>query len=79
MNAVVRDRNRDLDIRPMAGGLGAEITGFDFGAPISDERFDAVSAAFLEWQVLVFSSGEVRAGATGRVRPALRRGYRFTS
>ena len=63
-----------LDLEPLPGGLGAEITGFDFGAPISDERFAAVHAAFLEWQVLVFAGREVPPEGSGRVRSPFRRG-----
>ena len=50
---------RDFDLRPLPASLGAEITGFDFGVPMSDRRFAAVRDAFLEWQVLVFSGEEV--------------------
>ena len=59
MNTPASERGSDLELRPLPGGLGAEITGFDFGAPIPDERFAAVRAAFLEWQVLVFSGEAV--------------------
>ena len=59
MNALASAREPDFDLRPLPGGLGAEITGFDFGAPIPSGRFDAVHGAFLRWQVLVFSSDEV--------------------
>ena len=62
LNTTSHERGTDLELRPLSGGLGAEITGFDFEAPISDERFAAVHAAFLEWQVLVFSGNEVPPG-----------------
>ena len=62
MNTPAPARGADFDLRPIPEGLGAEITGFDFGAPMSSERFGAVHRAFLEWQVLVFSSGEVPPG-----------------
>ena len=72
LNTTSHERGTDLELRPLPGGLGAELTGFDFGAPISDERFAAVHAAFLEWQVLVFSGNEVPPG--GQVEFARRFG-----
>ena len=59
MNAAARARGDGLDLRPLPGGLGTEVAGFDFGAPMTDERFATLHAAFLEWQVLVFSGEEV--------------------
>ena len=59
MSAARAARRPDFNLDPLPGGLGAEITGFDFGAPMSDERFAALHDAFLEWQVLVFSGKEV--------------------
>ena len=59
MSTPATARQTDFDLRPLPGGLGAEITGFDFDAPIPEERFAAVRAAFLEWQVLVFTGSEV--------------------
>ncbi len=67
MNATPIPRRPDFDLKPLAGGLGAEISGFDFGAPIANERFAAVRAAFLEWQVLVFSGEEGPPGGPGEV------------
>ena len=62
MNEAKHALGPGVDLRPLPGGLGAEITGFDFEAPTSDECFAAVRAAFLEWQVLVFSGDEVPPG-----------------
>ena len=59
MNTPATARGTDLDLRLLPGGLGAEIAGFDFGAPMSDERFAAIHTAFLERQVLVFEGNEV--------------------
>lgn len=45
MTADPHLRGLNLDLRPLPGGLGAEIAGFDFGAALSGERFDAVRRA----------------------------------
>jgi taurine dioxygenase len=41
-----------LDVRKMAGALGALITGVDLAQPVDDETFAAIRAAFLEHQVI---------------------------
>ncbi|HEX7095372.1 MAG TPA: TauD/TfdA family dioxygenase, partial [Acidimicrobiales bacterium] len=43
-----------LDIRKLAGALGAEVRGIDLATPLTDEQFDAIRAALLEHLVLFF-------------------------
>lgn len=43
-----------LDIKPLAGALGAEIRGVDLGRPLSDGDFAAVKSAWLDYQVIIF-------------------------
>lgn len=45
--------HQDLDIRPLAGALGAEVLGVDL-TRLDRAGFDAVRQAFLDHQVLVF-------------------------
>ena len=54
MNAVVPPpaQAERLDLRPLPGGLGAAIDGFDFGAPLSGERFDAAYDTATERRVI---------------------------
>ncbi len=51
--SLPQTRAVDLDIRPLAGAIGAEVVGLDLGA-IEAETFAAVRAAWLEHHVLVF-------------------------
>jgi taurine dioxygenase len=44
---------RFLDINPVAGSLGAEVSGVDLGS-ITDEVFDEIYRAFLEFQAVIF-------------------------
>ncbi len=43
-----------LDIRPLAGALGAEIAGTDLSQPLDDAVFAEIHRAFLDHQVIVF-------------------------
>jgi len=43
-----------LDIRPIAGSIGAEIQGVDLSAPIGDDTFADMHDAFLEHLVIFF-------------------------
>ncbi len=52
-----------LSVRPCESGLGAEISGVDLNAGLSDAVFQAVRRAFLEYQLLIFSDQEVSPGS----------------
>ena len=43
-----------VEVKPVAGALGAEITGVDLSGALSNEAFDAVHQAFLDHQVIFF-------------------------
>jgi taurine dioxygenase len=43
-----------LDIREIAGAIGAEIYGVDLSSPISNDTFKAIHRAFLEYLVIFF-------------------------
>lgn len=44
---------------PLAGSVGAQVTGVDLGKPLDDETFAAVHKAFLHHLVLVFREQEI--------------------
>ncbi|MCG8547457.1 MAG: TauD/TfdA family dioxygenase [Alphaproteobacteria bacterium] len=43
-----------IDVKPMAGGCGAEIEGVDLSAPMDDATFAEINRAFLDHQVIFF-------------------------
>ena len=43
-----------LDITPIAGALGAEISGVDLSGEISNAAFDEIHQAFLDHHVIFF-------------------------
>ena len=47
-------RSHRLDVRPVAGAIGAEITGVDLGGEIDDETIAAIRRAWLDHQVVFF-------------------------
>ena len=44
---------RFFEVHPVAGSLGAEITGIDLGA-LDDEKFGEVYRAFVKYQAIIF-------------------------
>lgn len=49
---------RFLDVRPVAGSLGAEVTGVDLGH-LTDEIFDEIYRVFLDYQAVIFRDQEL--------------------
>jgi taurine dioxygenase len=47
-------RTETIDIKPLSGVLGAEISGVDLSRPIDDRSADEIRAAFLTHHVLTF-------------------------
>jgi taurine dioxygenase len=43
-----------LDVRPLAGWIGAEIHGVDISQPLSDEQVREIRQALLQWKVVFF-------------------------
>lgn len=43
-----------LDVKPVAGHIGAEITGVDLAGELADEVVDRIRAAVLRWKVVFF-------------------------
>ncbi len=47
-------KSNSMEVRPVAGALGAEIHGVDLGDALSDEQVDTLRRAFLDHQVIFF-------------------------
>mgnify|MGYP002853099896 CR=1 FL=1 len=43
-----------IDVKPLAGSLGAEISGIDMAAPLGNQLFQEVRDALIENQVIFF-------------------------
>jgi taurine dioxygenase len=48
-----------LDIRPMAGHIGAEILGVDLTAPLAPEVVGAIRSTLLRWKVVFFREQDI--------------------
>ncbi|GAB4235824.1 MAG: TauD/TfdA family dioxygenase [Methyloligellaceae bacterium] len=44
----------EIEVRPIASALGAEIHGIDLSRPLTNREFDTIHRAFLEHQVIFF-------------------------
>ena len=51
---VTGDGGTDLDVRPAAGHIGAEVHGVDLAAPLDASVFASVQQALHRWKVLFF-------------------------
>ncbi len=47
-------KSNSIEVRPVAGALGAEVCGVDLGDALSDEQVDTLRRAFLDHQVIFF-------------------------
>jgi len=47
-------KSNSIEVRPVAGALGAEVCGVDLGEALSDEQVDTLRRAFLDHQVIFF-------------------------
>jgi alpha-ketoglutarate-dependent taurine dioxygenase len=45
---------REIEVRPVAGFIGAEIAGVDLAGDLSDAQVAAIRAAVLQWKVVFF-------------------------
>src|SRR5262249_19596982 len=52
--APMTDTRTRIDVRPIAGALGAEIYGVDLAQPLDDATFAAIERAFHDYLVLAF-------------------------
>ena len=52
-------KSNSIEVRPVAGALGAEVHGVDLGEPLSDEQVDSLRQAFLDHQVIFFRDQEL--------------------
>ena len=41
-------KSNSIEVRPVAGALGAEVCGVDLGDALSDEQVDTLRRAFLD-------------------------------
>jgi len=52
-------RTRVVDVRPLAGHIGAEIKGADLSGALSDETIASIRAALLKWKVVFFRDQKI--------------------
>jgi len=53
---MVQSANREIEVQPVAGYIGAEIKGVDLAAPISDAGIAEIRAALLRYKVIFFKN-----------------------
>lgn len=50
---------KDIEVKPLASALGAEVLGVDLFRPLSNSEFDTVHRAFLDHQVIFFRDQKI--------------------
>ena len=58
-HATAAARQAGVEVVRLGGNIGAEIRGVDLREPLSDARFEAVHAAFVRHQVIVFRDQDI--------------------
>ena len=56
------DETSNMDVRPLTGALGAEISGVDLATPLEDGAVAAIRSALLEHLVIVFRDQRLTPG-----------------
>src|SRR4051812_41067406 len=51
---MVQTAYREIDVKPVAGYIGADISGIDLARPLSDAAVGEVRAALLQYKVVFF-------------------------
>ena len=54
MASIPQEISADIEIKPLAGSLGAEIHGVDLSKPLDDQTFDKIHQAWLDHIVIFF-------------------------
>ena len=54
MNAAVLEHHSSVEVKPLAAHIGAEISGVDLAASLSDSQVATIRAALLKWKVVFF-------------------------
>ena len=54
MNAAVLEHHSSVEVKPLSAHIGAEISGVDLAAPLSDSQVALIRAALLKWKVVFF-------------------------
>ncbi len=55
-------KHQKLEVTPCSGALGAEISGVDLSRELSDDTFEEIHRAFLEYQVIFFRAQNLTPG-----------------
>ncbi|MEU6285375.1 TauD/TfdA family dioxygenase [Streptomyces sp. NPDC047028] len=58
-NAEGAEGAEDVEVRPVAGHIGAEIAGVDLARPLDDATVSVIRAAVLRWKVVFFRGQEL--------------------
>ena len=54
MASIPQEIGTNIEIKPIAGSLGAEIHGVDLSKPLDDQKFDNIHQACLDHIVIFF-------------------------
>ena len=70
---------RHIEVRPIAGALGAEFHGVDMSRDLDDDVVGEVRQAFLDHLVIFLRDQKVTPQQQGRLRPPVRRADRVSA
>jgi taurine dioxygenase len=59
MNKAIQSRELAITLAPLTVNIGAEVHGIDLSKPLTNEQFEAIRQAMIDWKVIFFRDQDI--------------------